>query len=274
MTAQGRKLEVIDFFNQCCLNATRGHERVAVHGVRASGSASAPSRASGAVRQVGGAGAMNRSLPFASIAGFLLLAGCADGAADLGRAVPTSLAAFHREVEAPLRGMNARARTEHLLRQAVDTIAQGDMQAIHAEISAPRQADGETLRRFLVEYGVDPSRITVVVGSNQRTPLVSVARVGVVSSDCSEAVEWTLGNDPMPSMMNAAHCRQDQDLARAVVDPADLVAPPTLGRGDGAYLAGGVRAMRTQIKDPDAVRGSTGDAGTAGAPKVGSAPGH
>ena len=29
MTAQGRKLQVIDFFKQCCLNATRGRERVA-----------------------------------------------------------------------------------------------------------------------------------------------------------------------------------------------------------------------------------------------------
>ena len=31
MTAQGRKLQVIDFFKQCCLNATRGRERVVVH---------------------------------------------------------------------------------------------------------------------------------------------------------------------------------------------------------------------------------------------------
>ena len=31
MTAQGRKLQVIDFFEQCCLNATRGRERVVVH---------------------------------------------------------------------------------------------------------------------------------------------------------------------------------------------------------------------------------------------------
>jgi hypothetical protein len=31
VTAQGRKLQVIDFFKQCCLNATRGRERIVVH---------------------------------------------------------------------------------------------------------------------------------------------------------------------------------------------------------------------------------------------------
>jgi hypothetical protein len=31
MTAQGRKLHFIDFFKQCCLNATRGRDRVVVH---------------------------------------------------------------------------------------------------------------------------------------------------------------------------------------------------------------------------------------------------
>jgi hypothetical protein len=30
MTAQGRKLHFIDFFKQCCLNATRGRDRVVV----------------------------------------------------------------------------------------------------------------------------------------------------------------------------------------------------------------------------------------------------
>ena len=31
MTTQGRKLYFIDFFKQCCLNATRGRDRLAVH---------------------------------------------------------------------------------------------------------------------------------------------------------------------------------------------------------------------------------------------------
>ena len=31
MTARGRKLHFIDFFRQCCLNATRGRDRVAAH---------------------------------------------------------------------------------------------------------------------------------------------------------------------------------------------------------------------------------------------------
>jgi type IV pilus biogenesis protein CpaD/CtpE len=208
---------------------------------------------------------MNRSLLLVLLIGALALVGCADGAADLGQPVPVYLSGFHRVVDAPFGTATARAGTTRSLREAIGSLAQGDVAALHADVVAISPGDAEALRRVLVGHGIDPARITVMQAlGGQRTPSITLTRIAFAASDCSEAVGPTWTNDPTPSMMNTARCRQDQDLAATLVDPADLVGPPALGRGDGAYQAGNVRVMRAQVKDPQALSGGTGGSGASG----------
>jgi type IV pilus biogenesis protein CpaD/CtpE len=184
---------------------------------------------------------MSRISLVAAMIGILALAGCASNAADPGPSVSTTI--VHRQVEAPLSA--AYAFTARSLREAAGSIAQGDMQAVHANIAATSPEQGEALRRMLIAAGVDPTRITLTrVARGPRRPVVTFTRVALAPSDCQAAMAPSLTNDPAPSMMNAARCRQEHALAAMVVDPADLVAPPPLGSADGATVAADVRTLR------------------------------
>ncbi|WP_036049711.1 hypothetical protein [Bradyrhizobium sp. Tv2a-2] len=204
---------------------------------------------------------MNRSLLFIACA--LVLAGCANEAADLGRPVPTGLVTLHREVEAPSGSYSNKARR---LRRQAAFIAEGDMQAVRADIVAAPPGEAEVLRHVLIGAGIDPARITVSsfavlprAPNPRRKPFIIFTRTIAAPTDCRASIDFAFPDDPSPSLMSLAHCLQTRDLAAMLVDPADLVVPPKLGRGDGAYLANGIRAWRTHGSEPGATASPDGN---------------
>lgn len=176
----------------------------------------------------------------------VLLSGCVNEAADLGQPVPLALTTVVRQVVVPV-GPSRGGRLETAaLRRGVDDLAAGVPGAVRAEIVADSPGTAETVRRSLIGLGLDPARITSVASARaRRGPEVVLSRTTAIPADCRAAVAPTFGHDPLPSLMNVAHCHQANDLAAMLVDPADLVAPPKLGQADGAYLADGVGSWRT-----------------------------
>jgi type IV pilus biogenesis protein CpaD/CtpE len=183
---------------------------------------------------------MKRSLLITGMA--LMLAGCADEAAEFGRPVPANLATSRREVVAP----PGPGYSAGWLRQQAGLIAEGDLQAVHAEIVAAHPREAESLRVALIRAGIDPARITAslwISTSRQRSTIV-FTRTVADTGDCRASIDPAFPDDPSRSLMSLGHCLKNNDLANMVVDPADLAAPRKLGRADGAYLASGVRNWR------------------------------
>jgi type IV pilus biogenesis protein CpaD/CtpE len=184
---------------------------------------------------------MKRVVLFTAAA--VMLAGCADEAAEFGRPVPVHLRTLRREVAAPpASGSNAA-----WLRRQAGVIAAGDLQAVHAEIVAASQPQAESLRGALIQAGIDPVRITASarISPSRRRAAIVFTRTVADTGDCRASIGFAFPDDPSRSVMSLGHCLKTNDLANMVVDPADLVAPPNLGRGDGANLANAVRSWRT-----------------------------
>jgi type IV pilus biogenesis protein CpaD/CtpE len=194
---------------------------------------------------------MSRSIVF--IVWALLLAGCANEAADRGHLVATNLVTLRREVPAPLGAYSNPLKARRLRQQAI-SMAEGDMQAVHAEIVGASPGEADVVHRALIGAGIDPTRITEATWLPwlRRRPAIIFTRTVAASADCSGSVDFAFPDDPSPSLMSLAHCTQDHNLAAMVVDPSDLVAPPNLDPADGAYLANGVRTWRAHRNDPGA----------------------
>jgi type IV pilus biogenesis protein CpaD/CtpE len=199
----------------------------------------------------------------------LLVAGCADEAAQIDRSTGVQLVTVRREVVVPV-GLASNANW--LLRQA-GFMAETDLRAVRAEIVTERPREAEVLRRTLIKSGIDPTRITTLSSGTgtSRRPVIVFTRTIAETQDCRASVHFAFPDDPSQSLMSLAHCLQDNDLANTVVDPADLIAPPRLENGDGAYLAGGVRAWRqgaagattsssSSVSSPSSMTGSSSTA--------------
>jgi type IV pilus biogenesis protein CpaD/CtpE len=209
---------------------------------------------------------MSRSSVFATLAA-LLLAGCANEAADLGSPTPISLDTVAREVVVPLYAFRSVESRNGWLRQEVGAIADGNIQAVRAEIIAREAGEADALRRTLVGLGLDPARITTFGGRTpRRASVVVLSRTVAGPADCKNSIVRAFPDDPLPSLMSLASCTQTNDLAAMLVDPADLVAPPALRPADGAYLVDGMRAWRTDRQGSLSGSGTTGsaDAGSIG----------
>jgi type IV pilus biogenesis protein CpaD/CtpE len=172
----------------------------------------------------------------------LLVAGCADEAAQIDRATGVQLVTVRREVVVPV-GLASNANW--LLRQA-GFMAEADLRAVRAKIVTERPREAEVLRSTLIKSGIDPTRITTLTSGTgtRRRAVIVFTRTIAETQDCRASVRFAFPDDPSHSLMSLAHCLRDNDLANTVVDPADLVASPRLENGDGAYLASGVRAWR------------------------------
>lgn len=171
----------------------------------------------------------------------LLLAGCLNEAADLGRTPPSGLVTARRAI--PLSPGAAGSAAQRLGR-GVAVIAEGDVASIRASMVAVPVRRQEGVRRTLVRFGVDPARITASAQPVGQPPAVVLTRTVFLAADCRAAVTPAYPDDPLPSLMSLARCHQANDLGAMVADPADLVAPPTLQHADGSYLADGVTAWR------------------------------
>ena len=151
-------------------------------------------------------------------------------------------------------------------------MADGEMQAVRAQVRPDTAGDGETIRRFLVGIGLDPARLDVEPPSPGRTrpSEVVLTRKRAVTPPCAAAIQFAYPDDPAPSLMSLARCHQANNLANMLVDPADLVAPPALAQQDGAYLAAGVQSWRADRSGPlpsESPSSPSGDQGfTAGSP--------
>lgn len=185
----------------------------------------------------------------------LLLSGCVDEAADLGRTPPSGLVTTSREI--PL-STDASGSAAQRLGRGVAAVAAGDLGAVRARMVAVpvRRQDG--VRRALVRLGVDPSRITAWAGAVRQPPAVVLTRTAFLPADCRAAVTPSDPDDPLPSLMGLARCHEANDLGAMVADPADLVAPPALQHADGSYLADGVTAWRTERQTGLVATGTTG----------------
>ena len=152
---------------------------------------------------------------FVFMAGALVLAGCADEAAELGSPVPTKFVTLHREVVAPP-GPYSNALSARWLRQQAGTIAEGDMQAVHAEIVAARPGDVEALRSALIGAGIDPARITASrrVSKARRAPVIIFTRTVAAIADCSASIEFTFPDDPVPPESPRRVCQARTPPAR------------------------------------------------------------
>jgi len=207
----------------------------------------------------------------------LLSSGCTNEAADLGTPSPVALATNAREIVVPLSASRAPKERNRQLEQSVDAIANGDRQAVRARIMATSGGEAEALRGTLIALGLDPARITVAAGRKpRRSPVVVLARTASRPADCRAAVTLAYPNDPLPSLMSLAHCQQADDLAGMLVDPADLLAPPSLAHADGAYLTDGVRSWRASRVDALPATGTSGSsepasAGSSSAPSASTA---
>jgi type IV pilus biogenesis protein CpaD/CtpE len=195
----------------------------------------------------------------------VLLAGCADGAANFGASPPVALTTFHRELVFSSKA----SRTSNLrLRRGIDALAEGNVQAVRARILAPNIGQTREVRQALIAMGLDPSRITEATAAGRGANVsVVLFRTVATTTDCAAAIAPAFPDDPGPSLLNLSRCTQNNNLAAMVVDPADLVAPPKLGRADGAYLVSGVRSLRAdrQARLPAVVTTGSGDAGAASA---------
>ncbi len=186
---------------------------------------------------------MKRSLAFA-VCGMLLAAGCTDEAADLGTPPGIHLSTLGREIVVPLDGRST-ALTQRRLRKEVAVVAQGDLNAVSARIFATSAGEADGLRRALIGLGIDPARIVEASRAPpRRAHEVLLSRTAGQTTDCAAAITPAYPDDPLPSLMSLAHCTQTNNLAGMLANPADLVAPPPLGPGDGAYLTNGVRSWR------------------------------
>ncbi|WP_407158256.1 CpaD family pilus assembly lipoprotein [Bradyrhizobium sp. STM 3557] len=185
---------------------------------------------------------MTRSLVV--VAGLVvLLGGCADGAADFGATPPVTLVTAREDVTVAARGSEA---SKLRLRQRIDLIAQGNLQAVRASIVASSAAQIKALKSTLIGLGLDPVHIVGSISLERRSRYATVAlfRTTAIPADCAAAIETAFPDDPTYSLSSLSHCVQDNNLAEMVVDPADLVAPSRLGPADGAYLADGMRSWR------------------------------
>lgn len=185
----------------------------------------------------------------------LLLSGCLDEAAELGRTPPSGLITVRREI--PLSTGAAESAAQRL-GHGVAAVAKGDVGAVRAVMVAvpARRQDG--VRRTLVRLGVDPTRITASAPSVGQPPAVVLTRTAFLAADCRAAVTPTYAEDPLPSLMSLAHCHHANDLGAMLADPADLVAPPTLQHADGSYLADGVTAWRADRQTALTATATTG----------------
>jgi type IV pilus biogenesis protein CpaD/CtpE len=178
-----------------------------------------------------------------------LLGGCADGASNVGTAPPIAMTATQRGLTVPY----SASRASNLrLRRSVDAIAEGNVQAVHARVFATSAAQARSLRQVLLGMGLDPTRITASIVPTRRAsdPNLVLFRARAITTDCAAAISPSYPDDPTQSLLSLARCTQDNNLAAMVVDPADLVAPPPLNYGDGAYLINGVQAWRGKRQTP------------------------
>lgn len=187
----------------------------------------------------------------------LLLGGCVNEAADLGRVPASGLIITRRDV--PLTAGASRSALQRLSR-GVAAVAGGEVGAVRATIVAvpARRQDG--VRRALVRLGVDPARITAAEIPLHQPPAVILTRTAFLPADCRAAATLAYPDDPLPSLMSLAHCHQANDLGAMVVDPADLVAPPALQHADGSFLADGVETWRANRQLGLIATGTTGTA--------------
>jgi type IV pilus biogenesis protein CpaD/CtpE len=196
----------------------------------------------------------------------IVLGGCADGAADFGTRPPLALVTARQESTVPL---GASGPSKRRLLHDIDSIAQGNLQAVRAHIVAPSNVQMKEARETLVGIGLDPAHITASISSSRPTSTTTVVlfRTTTRPNNCAAAIALAFPDDPTYSLLNLSHCVQDNNLAAMVVDPADLVAPSRLGPTDGAYLAGGVQSWRgsrrTQL--PAASGGLNSSVGASGA---------
>ncbi len=174
----------------------------------------------------------------------MLLGGCTNEAADLGQSPPIALATVGREVMVPVSASSSVRTRSLLLSREIQNLGQGNLEAVRARILTASAVQADALRRTLIGLGVDPARITIYRASKTRAPAVVLTRTASVAADCRAAITLAYPDDPLPSLMSLAHCNTADDLAAMMVDPADLAAPPALGRADGAYLTDGVHAWR------------------------------
>ncbi len=174
----------------------------------------------------------------------VLLGGCTSGAPNFGTIPPVALATSERQLVVPFRPSRFLSLR---LRRTIDVLAEGNVQAVRASIVAPSIAQIEEVRQILISVGLDPARITASTVPFKRASnaIVVLSRTVALPSDCSEAVALAFPDDPTPSLLSLSRCVQNNNLAAMVVDPADLIAPPKLGKADGAYLANGVQSWRT-----------------------------
>jgi type IV pilus biogenesis protein CpaD/CtpE len=190
--------------------------------------------------------------PFLAALCAIALAGCTSESADLGTPPPVSLATSSAVVAVSFQSGRTSAASQGRLRQAVYTVAGGELQAVRAQVRPDTAGNGETIRRFLVGVGLDPARLDVEPPSpgRPRSSEVVLTRKRAVTPPCAAAIQFAYPDDPAPSLMSLARCNQANNLANMLVDPADLVAPPALAQQDGAYLAAGVQSWRAGRSGP------------------------
>ena len=200
---------------------------------------------------------------WAATGSLLLLACCADPAIDRGRSPPVILS--EADIVVPLGRPPHGPAFASAIRQLGGPRAAN---AIHAKIGVSGRRQFDAIRAELLGAGLDPARIGALPRPDG---LVLFTRTYASVADCrSAAAPGPLG-DISQSFQSVSECQQARTLAGSLVDPADLVAPPTPGPADGGKTANAVlrwenAAPRSSAAPGEANGGGVGQPGSGAIP--------